>query len=233
MSKRERSIEFLEAVAYVVDCAILLVFLALSTGVLVKSILWETQNSTRVHFHDSLVIGFVVFFLLLVLPRMRHNIRWLMTFTHEFTHMAFAVLFFRKLNRFNVDDRDSHVSFSSGPFGYIPISLSPYCIPLFTLAMLPWRLTTDQHSAIFLMVIDFLIGLTYAFHVCCWIRQTRFSQTDISGPGKLRSLLVILIFWMMGLSLVLLTPGSGVVKAITRTFWDFPYALVSQFLSCF
>lgn len=74
------------------------------------------------------------FLLLYLFPRTRKNTRWMMAFTHEITHLVFAILFFRKIHRFNVDNKDSHVSFSSGWFGYMPITLSPYCIPLFTLA---------------------------------------------------------------------------------------------------
>lgn len=227
MGKKEKLLDILGKVAYTADCLLLAAAAAFSCGILVKTILFETMNSTRIGLHNAQAIGFAAFFLLLLIPRVRHNVRWLMTFMHEFTHMVFAALFMRKLHRFNVDDKDSHVSFSNGPFGYIVITLAPYCIPLLTLAMLPWRFTTAAASKEFLMCIDFLIGLTYAFHICCWLRQTRFSQSDITGPGRLRSSLFILTFWMLGLSLVLLTPGSGVVTAFRYEFVRFPGELIA------
>jgi len=233
MTRKEKTIETLQKAAYVVDCALLSLVTVLAGAVLVKSVQAETVNWTRVFMHKAFLIGFASFFVLLVIPRIRHNVRWLMTFMHEFTHMVFAVLFLRRIHRLNVDDRDSHVSFSSGPFGYIPITLSPYCIPLLTLILLPWRYTTDVASAQFLFAIDVLIGLTYAFHVCCWVRQAHFRQSDIIGPGKLRSSLFLLLFWMLGLSLVLLTPGSGVFLAFKRVFWNYPSTLVMQFIGLF
>lgn len=226
---KESTRERLESIAYFVDCSLLSMALAISIGILVKSIALETVSMGRFLLHIYVIGGFLGFFLLLLIPRVKKNVRWLMVFTHEFTHMIFAALFMRRLHKFHVDDKgDSHIYYSNGPLGYIPITLSPYCVPLFTLALLPWRLTTDMSSRYFLIVIDLLIGLSYAFHMCCWIKQTRYYQTDIMGPGKLRSSLFIALFWMLGFSLVTLTPGSGVLKAFTRCFWIFPRELVME-----
>lgn len=205
---------------YVFACVIWGVLLLLSAGVLVKTYESDIQNLDRVHYHIPVAIGFAAFFLSFILPRTRHNVRWMMKFTHEFLHLFFALLFFRKIHRFNVDDRDSHVSFSGGWFGYHVITLSPYCVPLYTLALLPWRFTTGK--PVFLIAIDILIGITYAFHICCWIRQTRLYQTDITGPGVVKSLLCIATFHILNLCLIVLTPSSGVLLAIKRVFWVFP-----------
>lgn len=223
MSKREKSASRLETFALVLDCILLSLFVVLAFGVLVKTLQMDLPWK-RLQLHRYLALGFVSFFLVFLIPRMRKNVHWLMMFTHEFTHLVFAILFFRKIHRFNVDNKDSHVSFSNGWFGYMPITLSPYCIPLFTLALLPWRFTADQ--AVYLYVIDVLIGLTYAFHVCCWVRQIRLHQTDIIGPGTVRSILFITFFLIVGLCLVILTPSSGVKLAIERVFRDFPRELV-------
>ena len=210
---------------YVLDCVILLTAIALAAGVLVRTFQLETVSVARIRLHKYLCCGFFSFFLLFLIPRVRSNTRWFMKFTHEFTHLVFAVLFFRKIHRFKVDEKDSHVSFSSGWFGYIPITLSPYCIPLFTLMLLPWRFTTGQWF--FLSVIDILIGFTYAFHVCCWVKQIRLHQTDISGPGIIRSILFISLFIIIGFCLIVQTPSSGVQLALQRVFWDFPRQVLS------
>ena len=219
MSKRDKSSSRFESVALVLDCILLTAFVSIAVGVLVKTLQMELPWS-RLNLHGYLLVGFLSFFAFFLIPRMRKNVQWLMKFAHEFTHLVFAILFFRKIYRFNVDNKDSHVSFSNGWFGYMPITLSPYCIPLFTLTLLPWRFTSDK--AVFLYIIDVLIGLTYAFHVCCWIKQTRLHQTDITGPGTFRSFLFIVLFQIINFCLVMLTPSSGVQLAIQRVFWDFP-----------
>jgi len=219
--EREPKIKIiLGKVLYVFACLIWAILLLMAVGVLVSTYRLETVSTGRMRLHMYLVIGFSAFFASYVIPRVRHNVRWMMTFTHEFTHLLFAILFFRKIHRLNVDDKDSHVSFSSGWFGYHAITLSPYCVPVFTLALLPWRFTTG--NAIFLAAIDLLIGFTYAFHVCCWVRQTRLYQTDIIGPGVVKSLLCIATFHILNFCLIVLTPSSGVILAIQRVFWEFP-----------
>ena len=162
----------LGVVGNVLSCLVLSALLIIAIGVLIETIKRETISTERMMLHRNLLIGFVAFFALFLIPRVRSNVRWLMKFTHEFTHLLFAILFFRKINRFKVDDTDSYVSYSSGWFGYHAIAMSPYCIPIFTLALLPWRFTTGAHSYIYLMGIDALIGFTYAFHVAAGLSKS-------------------------------------------------------------
>lgn len=235
MTRKEKALEILETIAYVLDCALLTAFTALYACVLEKTVVKEIFNAGRRAEHHGMAyglgIGFAIFFVMLLIPRFRHNFRWLMTFTHEFTHLFFALLFGRRLEKFHVDSKESFVLYSNSWFGRPLIQLAPYCVPVFTLMLLPWRLTTSSLSVTFLMVIDILLGLTFAFHLCCWVKQTRYSQTDISGQGAVRSTLLILSFWMIGLSLVLLTPASGVKLAISRALWEYPRDIVLNFLS--
>jgi len=217
----------LGVIGYVLACLILAVLVAISIGVLIETIKLETISPERILLHRNLLLGFVAFFALFLIPRVQSNVRWLMKFSHEFTHLLFAILFFRKINRFKVDDTDSYVSYSSGWFGYHAITLSPYCIPIFTLALLPWRFTTGSAHTIYLAVIDCLIGFSYAFHVCCWIKQIRLHQTDIIGPGVVKSLLCIALFQFINFCLIVLTPSSGVMLAIQRVFVDFPTAVMT------
>ncbi len=215
--------DFVKKAWYVFECFVWVILLLIAIGVLVRTWRLETISIGRIRLHQYLAIGFIAFFVSFIIPRIRQNVRWMMSFTHEFTHLLFAILFCRKINRFNVDSKDSHVSFSSGGFGYHAITLSPYCVPVFTLALLPWRFTTGAATPLFLAVIDILIGFTYAFHVCCWVRQTRLFQTDITGPGIVKSLLCIATFHILNFCLVILTPSSGVLLAIKRVFWDMPF----------
>ena len=215
----------LGVIGYVLACLILAVLVAISIGVLIETIKLETISPERILLHRNLLLGFVAFFALFRIPHIQSNVRWLMKFSHEFTHLLFAILFFRKINRFKVDDTDSYVSYSSGWFGYHAITLSPYCVPIFTLAMLPWHFTTG--TPVYLTIIDILIGFSYSFHVCAWVKQIRLSQTDIIGPGKVKSVLCIILFQIINFCLIALTPSSGVMLAIQRVFVDFPSKVIS------
>lgn len=219
----------LGVIGYVLACLVLAALVAIAVGVLIETIKLETRTQARVLLHRNLLLGFIAFFLLFIIPRVQSNVRWLMKFSHEFTHLLFAILFFRKINRFKVDDTDSYVSYSSGWFGYHAITLSPYCVPIFTLAMLPWRFTLSAGS-IYLTVIDALIGFTYAFHISCWAKQIRLSQTDLIGHGKVKSVLCIVLFQIINFCLVAMTPSSGVMLAIQRVFVDFPMTVVAAIL---
>ena len=226
MAKQGRIRGTLERTGYVLDCIVLALLLVIAVGVLVKTL---RMDLPRIHLHRFLAAGFLSFFVLFLIPRVRSNTRWMMKFIHEFTHVVFALFFFRKIHRLNVDRKDSHVSYSGGWFGYLPITVAPYCVPLITLALLPWRYTTGD--AFFLLGIDFLLGFSYAFHVCCWISQTRLYQTDITGPGVTKSLLTIASVQILNFCLVVLTPSSGVINALSRVFWEFPRDFVMQVLA--
>ena len=125
--------------------------------------------------------AYVVFLLVMLIPRLRHNLDWLMKFTHELTHTLVALLFFGKIREFVVRDRECYVSYLTGPVGYVPITLSPYCIPIYTFMLFPFRFAGDSH---YMIVFDFLIAFSYAFHIHSFIKQTRFTQPDIDNCGK-------------------------------------------------
>ena len=226
MKEKSRIWKTLGKIAYILSCVLFVVLLVIAVAVLVRTYKLETVSRGRINLRYYLFAGFIAFFAVFLIPRTRNNFRWLMKFTHEFTHLFFAILFFRKINR-----EDCYVSYSNGWFGYHLITLAPYFVPLFTLALLPWRFTTGTATPVFLHTIDALIGFTYAFHVCCWAKQTRLHQTDITGPGIVLSLLIISTFHIINFCLVVLTPSSGVILAIQRVLWDFPSAFITGLLS--
>lgn len=226
MKEKSGILKTLGKTAYVLSCVLFVILLIIAAAVLVRTYKLETISRGRINLHYYLCAGFIAFFAVFLIPRLRNNFRWLMKFTHEFTHLFFAILFFRRINRFKVDADDSYVSYSNGWFGYHLITLAPYFVPIFTLALLPWRFTTGTATPIFLNAIDALIGFAYAFHVCCWVKQIRLHQTDITGPGIILSLLIISTFQILNFCLVVLTPSSGVVLAIQRVFFDFPSAFI-------
>lgn len=166
-----------------------------------------------------------VFLVTLIIPRMRHNLNWFMKFTHELTHTLVAVCFFAKIREFVVKDRECYVNYKAGPLGYLPITLSPYCIPIYTFMLFPFRFAGDNEHMIFF---DILIAFTYAFHVHSFIKQTRYSQSDIEGCGLARSTTFITFVHFCVLALILAIPRGGVLKALFRVFWVYPKAILTD-----
>ena len=182
--------------------------------------------------HDGNYVGlfagfaaYGLFLVSMIVPRMRHNLNWFMKFTHELTHTLVAVLFFAKIREFVVKDRDCYVNYKAGPIGYVPITLSPYCIPIYTFMLFPFRFAGDSH---YMIVFDALIAFSYAFHVHSFIKQTRFRQPDIENCGKARSVTFISFMHLAVISLIMATPKGGVLKAIHRVFWEYPIDILSN-----
>lgn len=182
--------------------------------------------------HDGNYVGlfagfaaYGLFLVSMIVPRMRHNLNWFMKFTHELTHTLVAVLFFAKIREFVVKDRDCYVNYKAGPIGYVPITLSPYCIPIYTFMLFPFRFAGDSH---YMIVFDALIAFSYAFHVHSFIKQTRFRQPDIENCGKARAVTFISFVHLAVISLIMATPKGGVLKAIHRVFWEYPIDIISN-----
>lgn len=176
----------------------------------------------------GLFAGFVaygLFMLFLLIPRMKHNLDWLMKFTHELTHTLIALLFFGKIKEFVVREKECYVCYQTGPVGYVPITLAPYCVPIYTFMLFPFRFAGDSH---YMIIFDALIAFTYAFHIHSFIKQTRFSQPDIINCGKARSVAFISFVYMAVISLILATPKGGVMRAIKRVFWEYPIDILSD-----
>lgn len=166
-----------------------------------------------------------IFLFTMIIPRMRHNLNWFMKFTHELTHTLVAVFFFAKIREFVVKDRECYVNYKAGPIGYVPITLAPYCIPIYTFMLFPFRFAGDSH---FMIIFDALIAFTYAFHVHSFIKQTRYTQTDIEGCGHALSTTFIAFVHACVLSLICATPKGGVLKAVYRVLWEYPSDILTD-----
>lgn len=106
------------------------------------------------------------------------NIMWFETFSHEFTHIVVALLFFRKVHSFHAEEENGEVYTSgSSQNGLIPMALAPYCLPIFTYLFLTLRPLVAFTG---LWVIDIMIGISVAFHIGCFRHQTGKYQTDIN-----------------------------------------------------
>ena len=166
-----------------------------------------------------------IFAVSLRILRMKHNLDWLMKFTHELTHTLIALLFWRKIYEFVVRGRECYVFYEKGRIGYIPITLSPFCIPIYTLMLFPFRFAGDSH---YMIIFDALIAFTYAFHVHSFIKQTRLTQSDIQNCGVARSVSFLSFAHLAMLSLILAIPKGGVLKALNRVFWEYPVQILTD-----
>ena len=178
----------------------------------------------------GLIVGFAayaLFALVLITLRISHNLNWFMKFTHELTHTLVALLFFKTISEFVVRGRECYVNYKVGKYGigYIPITLSPYCIPIYTIMIFPFRFAGDAH---YMIIFDALIAFTYAFHIHAFIKQTRLSQSDIENCGVAKSVAFLAFAHLAVASLILATPKGGVLKAIIRVFWEYPIQILTN-----
>ena len=90
MKEKSRIWKALEKIAYILSCILFVILLVIAVAVLVKTCKLETVSRGRINLHYYLFAGFIAFFAVFLIPRLRNNFRWLMKFTHEFTHVFFA-----------------------------------------------------------------------------------------------------------------------------------------------
>lgn len=166
---------------------------------------------------------YLLFMCMLIIPRIRHNLNWFMKFTHELTHTLVAVCFFAKIREFVVKEKECYVNYKAGPLGYVPITLSPYCIPIYTFMLFPFRFAGMND---FMVFFDFLIAFSYAFHLHAFIKQTRLTQSDIENCGTARSVAFISFVNLLVASLIIATPKGGVLNSIIRVCGMYPKAII-------
>lgn len=186
---------------------------------------WDWRHTGN---YVGLIAGFaayILFLIILTILKSRHNLNWFMKFTHELTHTLVALVFFRKIHEFVVRGRECFVHYDPPKIGYLPITLSPYCIPIYTLMIFPFRFAGDSH---YMIIFDVLIAFTYAFHVHAFIKQTRFTQNDIENCGIAQSVSFISFVHLAMISLILATPKGGVLKAVGRVFWEYPRQILTD-----
>ena len=228
-----------EKISYIVSKGSIILFSLLSVlyvGVFITSlgknavdmcvrVGWDWRHTGN---YVGLIAGFaayILFLIILTILKSRHNLNWFMKFTHELTHTLVALVFFRKIHEFVVRGRECFVHYDPPRVGYLPITLSPYCIPIYTLMIFPFRFAGDSH---YMIIFDALIAFTYAFHVHAFIKQTRFTQNDIENCGIAQSVSFISFVHLAMISLILAIPKGGVLKAIGRVFGEYLWQIVTD-----
>lgn len=124
-------------------------------------------------------VGFVAY--CIFHKHVRLNIEWLETDSHEKTHGIVGWLFGRRIHSAHSEEGSGCI-YTSGNnvfsrWGMLPMSLAPYCLPLWTYSILWIRPLIGYHG---LWIFDILVGITLAFHYFCFKFQTRSNQTDIN-----------------------------------------------------
>lgn len=132
---------------------------------------------------------------------MKTNLSFLEVFSHEFTHTVVALFFNQKVHSFQAGEQSGAI-YTSGDKQYslIPISLAPYCFPIFTYLLLSIRWMLDFHG---MWIYDILIGITICFHIYCFRTQIGNHQSDINQFPLLFSYLYIITMWLLNICLIL------------------------------
>lgn len=175
-------------------------------------------------FYKWFFIGAGAYLVIRLLPFVRKNEEWMQVFSHELSHTVVGLLFFRRIHSFQAGDGEGEVQHSGMDVGRTFISLAPYCIPVFTFAFLLLRIIGAWKS---LYIFDLLIGFTLAFHLLCFLKQTRLYQTDIRGVGYIKAFLFIACTLLFNLTIVILSIRMGIVKATVSLFTNYWHDIIA------
>lgn len=161
-----------------VVCLSFILLLVIPYALRMLGVIWMPRNISlwkQLSLYQWVFAGCGIYF---VLRKFFHrNLVWLETFTHELTHTVVAILTFRKVHAFQAGEHEGVVA-TSGRHGFTEVlmSLAPYCLPLYTYALLLLRPLIGYHG---LWIFDILIGITLCFHIICFRKQTSPRQPDI------------------------------------------------------
>lgn len=170
--------------------------------------------------YQWLLYGMGAYFIIRRFNFFSRNEQFLQTTSHEATHAIVGMMFFHKIHSLQADEDHGVVYHSGRKIGDIFISLAPYCLPIFTYAFLLLRIMGANKM---LYVFDLFIGFTLAFHLMCFISQTRLYQSDIQGQGYIKSFLFLFVAWFFNATIILLSIRKGIIGALTYIFpkyWD-------------
>lgn len=165
---------------------------------LLKVIFGSGNTLHQLEIFKWVAVGFISF---AILRRyLKGNLEFAETFSHELTHTVFAFLFNLQVVEFHAkQDSGYMMATQRNVFKGVPISLAPYCFPLFTFILLSFRCMMDFHG---LWIFDILIGCTICFHFFCFKTQIGNHQPDINQYPLLLSYSYILTSWLIVFCLV-------------------------------
>jgi hypothetical protein len=189
---------------------------------------------------DFFLIGFVSYVLLhgaiLYAPggRLYSNLQFIRTLRHELTHSIAGMFFGRRIDEMLVINPVgktgaviSHVKYIGSSGLDSLITLAPYYLPLFTIPLLLLRFLTASWGR---ELVDFLIGLTLAFHYASLVDELLLQgfglrQKDITHTGVIFSYAVIILFNLLFLALIKAVlhehlPNAEYITGFLRRSWE-------------
>lgn len=129
--------------------------------------------------YQWVVVGFVAYSIFH--KYVSFNLEWLETDSHEKIHGIVGWLFGRRIHSAHSEEGSGCIYTSGNSFwsrwGMLPMSLAPYCLPLWTYSILWLRPFIGNRG---LWIFDILVGTTLAFHYFCFKSQTKSNQPDIN-----------------------------------------------------
>jgi hypothetical protein len=179
--------------------------------------LWDLiqSSSSAVNFWICLGGGSIAWLILFYfLPKPL----WIYVVGHELTHAIWALLFGARITGFRATTRGGHVVISkTNPL----IALAPYFFPFYTVVWLVLCAAFGLWQPVPRPILDFGIGLTYAFHCTLTVHILKIEQPDIVGEGYFFSGVVIAFanLWIALFSLAVLT-GSMAPRDVCSRWCD-------------
>jgi hypothetical protein len=200
----------------IITYPLLVILLYAGIKELIPILAWTIKH---LNIYMWMFIGFIVFIGLTFIPLYRKNSGLLETLSHELSHAAIGILFFRQIHSLNATGHQGGMITHSGArFGDLFISLAPYCLPLFTI---PFLLLRPLSTRVGLPWFDFIIGFTLAFHVVCFLKQTSPHQPDLRNHGLPLSFLFIISFLIMNLEIIFMSIRLNVFKGTATLFSNY------------
>ena len=191
---------------------ILLIFLAVNVYCVYKA------GADVIQYYKAYLwfaVGIAAYFA--IMPLFRKNLSFFETFTHELTHTIVGLIFFQRIHYFTATSGEGGIMEHSGKHtNNVFIALAPYCLPIFTFALLIFRIMIKTE---YLQFFDVLIGLSVAFHFVAMIKDIRPNQTDIKTCGYVFSFLFISAFILFNTSIILWSIRNGIGGAFVN-WWD-------------
>lgn len=188
--------------------AINIITLPFTTYECFRAIRWAVLNPKGYGWFAG---GFLLFFLLRFL--LKKNYLFLQVFTHEVTHAIFSIFQGGYVKEMVVnEDFGGHVKATRIN---MLTSLAPYCIPIFTYAILIISYFISKSQ---LYLFDLLAGATLLFHLFTMADQTGNRQTDIQEVGFVRS--YVFIAWMhtINIGIILISIRYDIVTGFLNYF---------------
>lgn len=144
-------------------------------------------------------------------------------FEHELGHTIMAFVFFKDVREFAVHEQGGEVGYQGG--SNLLIRLAPYYLPAFTIPLLiikPFVFPSIRQG------VNFLIGLSLAFHYFFLYKEFRPSQPDIERTGLTLSFCVACILNTIFLVVILCI----VMDSYSTILSYFENSLVRSFELC-